>query len=102
MTTAPDSDLSLDPASLTDAAGILDSVAGSLSDRAPDLRRQPGAGSSSDEVATALGALAEAVTAVAEEIRSVADATRTSAADYAATDQSVSGSIQQQHKALAE
>lgn len=99
---SPGTALDVDPADLTRAAGILESVAGSLSDGAPSLRRRPDAGSSSAEVATALGALAEAVAAVGGEVRAVAEATRTSAADFTATDQAVSGSFRQSHGAAVE
>ena len=93
-------ELGVDPAQLTAAADILDSTAGALSDCAPGLRHRPDAGSSSDEVATALGVLAEAVSAIAGQVRASAESARTSAADYTATDQAVQGSMQQRGRSL--
>ena len=96
------SDLDVDPARLTAAADILDTAGSSLADSATGLRRRPDAGASSDEVATALASLAGAVTAIAEQLRSSAESSRTSAADYTATDQAVQGSMHQRGRSLAE
>lgn len=95
-----DAQLAVDPARLASAASTLDSVAGSLTDGAPALRITPDAGASSDEVGTSLALLAQAVVGVATEVRDIADAVRTSAADFTATDQAVSGSMQQRGQAL--
>ncbi len=100
--TSSGSDLGVDPAQLTAAADILESAAGSLTDSAPTLRRRPDAGASSDEVATALAALAEAVTGIAAVVGGSADGARTSAADNNATDQAVHGSMTQRGRSLVE
>lgn len=100
--TGPGADLGVDPAQLTAAADILDSAAGALADNAPGLRHRPDAGASSDEVASALTALAGAVAGIAEVVRGTADGARTSAADYSSTDQAVHGSMNQRGRSLVE
>ena len=85
--------LHVEPADLRTAARLLDSTAGSLASVAPDLDGRPDAGASSDELATALGALARAVAAVADEVRDIATTTRATAVDLAATDQQVGDSM---------
>lgn len=91
----------MDPAALESAAGILEGTGTELTDAAPRLRTRPDAGVSTDEVTTALAALAEAVAAVATEVASTAESLRTTAADARATDQAVAASSQQRRAALA-
>lgn len=92
--------LQVDPAALDSAAGILEGTGTALTDGAPALRTRPDAGVSTDEVATALAALAEAVAAVAGEVASTAESLRTSAADVRTTDQAVATSTQQRGRGL--
>ncbi|MDT0184493.1 hypothetical protein Q9S36_30320 [Microbacterium sp. ARD31] len=92
--------LQVDPAALDSAAGILDSTGTALADGAPSLRTRPDAGVSTDEVGTALAALAEAVAAVAGEVSATAESLRTTAADVRATDQAVATSTQQRGAGL--
>ena len=92
--------MQVDPAALESAAGILDGAGTDLADGAPALRTRPDAGASTDEVATALAALAEAVTAVAGEVTSTAESLRTTAADVRATDQSVAATSRQRQQGL--
>lgn len=98
----PGRDLDVEAADLAGSAAVLDSVASSLCGVAPGLRIRPDAGASSDEVATSLGLLAAAVAALAEEVASVAEATRTSAADFTATDHAVRDTMQQRRGVLAQ
>lgn len=95
-----DPDLAVDPAALHRAADILDAVATSLDGAAPDLRRSPDAGASSDELATALTTLAEATSGLGRHVASLAEVTRGDADDYAATDSSVAGAWQQRRSGL--
>lgn len=90
-----DADLSVDQADLRHAASILRSAATSLADAAPDLRARPDAGASTDELATALAALAEAVSGVGGHLRSLAGVTDGNADDFTATDQSVASAWRQ-------
>ncbi|MCK9823340.1 hypothetical protein NOCD_07615 [Nocardioides cavernae] len=100
-TGGPAGGLQVDPAALESAAGILEATGTELADGAPGLRTRPDLGVSTDEVATALAALAEAVAAVATEVGSTAESLRTTAADVRATDQAVAASSQQRRAVLA-
>lgn len=99
-TGGPAGELRLDPAALSSAADILESTAGALLGAAPGLRARPDAGVSSDEVASALAALAEAVAAMSAEVASTAESVRTTAADVDATDQASGASSQRRRQAL--
>ncbi len=92
--------LQVDPAALDSAAVILEGTGSDLTAAAPGLRIKPDAGVSSDELGTALAALAEAVTAVAGEVSATAESLRTTAADVRATDQAVAASHQQRQGAM--
>lgn len=89
--------LEVDSADLLRAAGTLDVAAGELAAAAPRLRDRPDAGVSTDEVATALAALAGAVAGMADHVGSIGEAVRSAAADFAGTDQAVRGAMQQRH-----
>lgn len=94
-------DLAVEPPDLLRAAEILEAAATSLTGAAPGLQQRPDAGASSDEVATALAALAQAVTGVAGHITSIAEVTRGSAADFSGTDHAVGQTWQQRRTGLA-
>lgn len=91
----PGGTLQVDPAALDSAAGILETAGSHLTDAAPGVRTRPDAGASTDEVATALAALAEAVAAVAGEATAMAESVRTTAADVRATDEASAASSRQ-------
>lgn len=74
---------------------VLDGPGRTLFGHASDLATAPDAGSSSDEVGSALGSLSAAVAGLAQHIGSLAESTAAASSDFTGTDGAVGGTLQQ-------